>query len=96
MVQDEDSRLKEFRQLKSEIKESRDYLVVGIDVAKERHYAFFGTAAGKTRMRGSKSSCSMPLCSRRAMHSGRWYSALSPRETTTSRWVNTSLPTVIW
>jgi len=51
MVQDEDSSLKEFRQLKSEIRESRDYLVVGIDVAKERHYAFFGTAAGKTLLR---------------------------------------------
>lgn len=51
MVQNDDSRLGEFRQLRSEIRESRDYLVVGIDVAKERHYAFFGTAAGKTLLR---------------------------------------------
>ena len=51
MEQNEDTRLKEFRQLKNEIRESRDYLVVGIDVAKERHYAFFGTAAGKTLLR---------------------------------------------
>ena len=51
MEQNEDSRLTQFRQLKNEIRESRDYLVVGIDVAKERHYAFFGTAAGKTLLR---------------------------------------------
>ncbi len=51
MEQNENSRLKQFRQLKNEIRESRDYLVVGIDVAKERHYAFFGTAAGRTLVR---------------------------------------------
>lgn len=36
---------------KAEIRSSRDYLVVGIDVAKERHHAFFGTAAGRTLLR---------------------------------------------
>jgi transposase len=51
MVQNDDSRLKEFRQLKNEIRGSTQHLVVGIDVAKERHYAFFGTAAGKTLLR---------------------------------------------
>jgi transposase len=42
------SRLEEFRQLKREIRGSKDYLIVGIDVAKERHHAFFGTTTGKT------------------------------------------------
>lgn len=45
------SRLTEFRQLKAEIRGSREYLVVGIDIAKERHHAFFGTAMGKTLLR---------------------------------------------
>lgn len=42
------SRLEEFRQVKREIRGSQDYLIVGIDVAKNRHHAFFGTATGKT------------------------------------------------
>ena len=42
------TRLEEFRQLKKEIRGSEEYLIVGIDVAKERHHAFFGTATGKT------------------------------------------------
>jgi len=41
-------RLKEFRQLKKEIRGSKEHLIVGIDVAKDKHNAFFGTAAGKT------------------------------------------------
>ncbi|HMK66183.1 MAG TPA: IS110 family transposase [Thermodesulfobacteriota bacterium] len=45
------TRLKEFRQLKKEIRGSKEFLIVGIDVAKEKHYAFFGTAAGKTLLR---------------------------------------------
>lgn len=47
----EDIRLEEFRQLKKEIRGSKEYLIVGIDVAKEKHYAFFGTATGKTMLR---------------------------------------------
>jgi transposase len=47
----EDIRLKEFRQLKKEIRGSREYLIVGIDVAKEKHHAFFGTSTGKTLLR---------------------------------------------
>jgi len=47
----EDIRLREFRQLKKEIRGSREHLIVGIDVAKERHNAFFGTATGKTLLR---------------------------------------------
>ena len=47
----EDSRLKEFRQLKSIIRGSADHLIVGIDIAKEKHHAFIGTATGKTLLR---------------------------------------------
>jgi len=45
------TRLEEFRQLQKEIRGSEDYLIVGIDVAKDRHNAFFGTATGKTLFR---------------------------------------------
>ena len=51
MLKAEDIRLREFRQLQGEIRGSRGYLVVGIDVAKEQHHAFFGTATGKTLWR---------------------------------------------
>ena len=47
----EDTRLKEFRQFKKEIRGSKDHLIVGIDIAKEKHHAFFGTATGKTLFR---------------------------------------------
>jgi transposase len=40
--------LEQFRQIRKEIRGSEDYLIVGIDVAKNKHYAFFGTATGKT------------------------------------------------
>jgi len=45
------NRLEEFRQLRKEIKHSEEYLIVGMDIAKDRHYAFFGTATGKTLLR---------------------------------------------
>jgi transposase len=45
------NRLEEFRQLRQEVRHSEEYLIVGIDVAKERHHAFFGTATGKTLLR---------------------------------------------
>jgi transposase len=51
MDKNDDSRLKEFRQLKHEIRGSTQYLVVGIDIAKDRHHAFFGTPSGKTVLR---------------------------------------------
>jgi transposase len=44
------NRLEEFRQLRREVRHSEEYLIVGIDIAKDRHYAFFG-AAGKTFLR---------------------------------------------
>jgi hypothetical protein len=46
----EDIRLTEC-QFKKEIRGSKDHLIVGIDIAKEKHHAFFGTATGKTLFR---------------------------------------------
>lgn len=40
-----------FCQLREKIRGSRDYLLVGIDIAKTKHHAFFGTATGKTLWR---------------------------------------------
>ncbi len=45
------NRLEEFRQLRKEIRHSGEHLIVGIDIAKDRHHAFFGTATGKTLLR---------------------------------------------
>jgi transposase len=44
-------RVEEFRQFKKEIRGSKEYLIVGIDVGKEKHHAFFGTATGETLLR---------------------------------------------
>ena len=48
---DDSSRLEEFRQLKKEIRGSKEHLIVGIDVAKDNHKGFFGTARGKTLLK---------------------------------------------
>jgi transposase len=45
---DEATRYTDFCQFKTEIRLSKDYLIVGIDVAKDKHHAFFGTATGRT------------------------------------------------
>ena len=45
------NRLEEFRQLRKEIRQSEEHVIVGIDIAKDRHHAFFGTATGKTLLR---------------------------------------------
>ena len=42
------NRLEAFRQLRKEIRDSDDYLIVGIDVAKDRNHAFLGTSNGRT------------------------------------------------
>jgi transposase len=44
-------RLEEFRQFKKEVRGSAEYLIVGLDVAKDKHHAFFGMATGKTLLR---------------------------------------------
>jgi len=45
------NRLEEFRQLRQEVRHSEQYLIVGIDIAKDRHHAFFGTAMGKALLK---------------------------------------------
>ena len=47
----EDIRLEEFRNLKKEVRGSVTHLLVGIDIAKEKHNAFFGTATGRTLLK---------------------------------------------
>jgi transposase len=44
-------RVEEFRQLKEEIRGSERHLIVGIDIGKDRHHAFFGTALGQTLLK---------------------------------------------
>ncbi len=46
------SRIKAFRQLKSEIRGSDRHLIVGVDIAKSKHHAFLGTANGKVVLKG--------------------------------------------
>ena len=48
---DELTRIKEYRQIRKEVRGSDKYLLVGIDIGKETHYAFYGTATGKTLKR---------------------------------------------
>ncbi len=47
-----DSRLGQFHQLKKEIRSSTEYLIVGLDIAKEKHNAFSGTATSNAVFRG--------------------------------------------
>jgi hypothetical protein len=44
-------RREQFCQIKDEIRGSDAYLIVGIDVAKDKHHAFMGTATGKSLLR---------------------------------------------
>lgn len=48
----ETTRVDEFRQFKRHIRGSKDYLVVGLDIAKRKHHAFFGDANGRTLLKG--------------------------------------------
>ena len=38
---EENSRLERFRHLKKEIRGSKDHVIVGIDIAKDKHHAFY-------------------------------------------------------
>jgi transposase len=51
MNEEDRIRLEAFRQFRKEVRGSKEYLLVGIDVAKDKHHAFFGTATGKTLLR---------------------------------------------
>jgi len=44
-------RIMRFRQFKEEILGSEQYLIVFIDISKDKHHAFFGTANGKSLLR---------------------------------------------
>jgi transposase len=48
---DDIARFKMFCQLRRQIRGSGDHLIVGIDIAKEKHHAFFGTAKGQSLWR---------------------------------------------
>ena len=45
------SRFENFSQFKKTIRGSKTHMIVGIDIAKDKHHAFFGTANGKTLWR---------------------------------------------
>ena len=44
-------RIDRLRQIKTLIRGSDKYLIVGVDIAKNKHYAFFGSANGKSYLR---------------------------------------------
>jgi hypothetical protein len=46
------NRADELRQFKRHIRVSREYLIAGLDIAKRKHYAFFGDANGRTLLKG--------------------------------------------
>jgi len=45
------ARVNQYRQFKENVRRTKNYLVIGIDIAKSSHYAFFGTPDGKTILR---------------------------------------------
>ena len=88
-------RLEQFRQMRREIRGSEEYLIVGIDVGKEKHHAFLGTATGKTLLRrmvfeNSREGFEKFLRKwRRSRFKEDWvrrYLGWSPRRTIISRW----------
>ena len=44
-------RIDQFRQFKKSVRASKDHLIVGLDIAKDKHVAFMGTARGQTLRR---------------------------------------------
>ena len=44
-------RLEKYRQMKDQIRGSDQHMIVGVDIAKDKHHAFVGTATGKTLLR---------------------------------------------
>jgi transposase len=51
MGNDNATKYREFCQFRRQIRGSSEYLIVGIDVAKSPHHAFFGTARGQSLLR---------------------------------------------
>ena len=52
MNENERNRVDAFRQFKKQIRGSSEDLVVGLDIGKRKHHAFFGNANGKTVLKG--------------------------------------------
>ena len=46
------NRVDDFRQFKREMRSSKEYLIVGLDIAKRKHHGFFGDASGRTLLKG--------------------------------------------
>lgn len=87
MNEGESIRLKQFRQLKKELRGSKDHLIVGIEVAKGTHKPFLGTATGKTLLKrlvfeALRGSSSGQMHSRCYTILKRQFLALSPPPTT--------------
>jgi len=51
MSKDNATKYREFCQFRRQVRGSSEYLIVGIDVAKTPHHAFFGTARGQSLLR---------------------------------------------
>jgi transposase len=52
MNKNDTNRVDAFRQFKRQIRGSKEYLIVGLDIAKRKHHAFFGDANGGTLLKG--------------------------------------------
>ncbi|MBA3034898.1 MAG: IS110 family transposase [Desulfobacterium sp.] len=48
---DDITRFNDFCQFRTNIRSSKHHLIVGLDIGKDKHHAFFGTAYGKTLLR---------------------------------------------
>ena len=48
----ENNKVNEFRQFKQRIRGSSEELVVGLDIGKRKHHAFFGNGNGQTVLKG--------------------------------------------
>ena len=47
MIDSEDNRLRAFHPMKEQIRGSKEHLIVGSDIANEKHHAFFGFPQGR-------------------------------------------------
>jgi len=52
MNENQNNRIDEFRQFKKRIRGSTEELVIGLDIAKRKHHAFFGNGNGQTVLKG--------------------------------------------
>ena len=48
---DDVNRFEQFCQFREKVRQSRKHLIVGIDIAKDKHHAFFGTSDGRTLLK---------------------------------------------